>query len=71
MSGYRAGLHAHLPEIVVVSFGQPQLICFVCLTDVESCLCYLFVISSSDIADRFWPCALIARLAFTSICLNP
>ena len=32
---------------------------------------YLFVTSSSDIADLLWPWELIARLAFTSICLNP
>ena len=72
MSGFRAGLYAHYPKFVAISSDQPQLSCFVCLTDIESCLeIYLFVTSSSDIADRLWPWELIARLAFTSICLNP
>ena len=43
-----------------------------CLTYIDSFFAfYLFVISSSDIAERFWPCEFIARLALTSICLNP
>ena len=72
MSGFRAGLYAHYPKFVAISSDQPQLICFVCLTDIESCFeIYLFVTSSSDIADRLWPWELITRLAFTSICLNP
>ena len=53
-------------------YAQPHLIRFVGITNIESCFeIYLFVTSSSDIADRLWPWELIARLAFTSICLNP
>ena len=72
MSGFRAGLYAYYSKFVAFPYDQPQLICCVCLTDIESCFeIYLFVTSSSDIADRLWPWELIARLAFTSICLNP
>ncbi len=72
MSGFRAGLYAYYPKFVVISSDQPQLICYVCLTDIENCFeIYLFVTSSSDIAERLLPCELIALLALTSICLNP
>ena len=72
MSGFRAGLYAYYPKFMVISSDQPQLICCVCLTDIENCFeIYLFVTSSSDIADRLWPWELIALLALTSICLNP
>ena len=72
MSGFRAGQYAYYPKFMAFPNDQPQLICCVCLIDIESCFeIYLFVTSSSDIADRLWPWELIARLAFTSICLKP
>ena len=72
MSGFRAVLYAYFAKFVALPYDQSQLIYCVCLTDIESCFeIYLFVTSSSDIADRLWPWELIARLACTSICLNP
>ena len=64
MSDFWIGLYAHYPKFVAFPYHQSKLVCCVCLTDIESCFeIYLFVTSSSDIADCLWPWELIARLA--------